>query len=81
MIFTTNGFQSGATKYAVEHGIALITVIDGKYTFITKSLNSENFAPPPCANIPKFVGVYINRNSTSYLEKKYLTPLEEFLFN
>lgn len=81
MIFTTSGFQSDAIKYAEEHGIALITVIEGKYTYITKSPTSENFAPPPWANIPKFVGVFINESRTSYLEKKYLSPLEEFLFH
>ncbi len=81
MIFTTSGFQSGAIKYAEEHGIALVTVIEGRYTYVTKSHNSETYPPPDWVKIPKFVGVYSYGNRTAYLESKYLTPLEEFLFN
>ncbi len=34
---TTSYFQTGAIKYASEHGIALISVIDGKLTYQARS--------------------------------------------
>ncbi|MDP5139107.1 MAG: restriction endonuclease, partial [Spirosomaceae bacterium] len=80
MVFATSGFQSGAVKYANTHGIALIKVIEGKYTYYTKSQDSENFQPPPWADIPKFVGEYKNGKSIAYLQPGYLEPLDEFLF-
>ena len=80
MIFATSGFQKGAIQYATEHGIALIRVIEGRFTYVTKSLGSQNFEPPPWADIPKFVGEYKRENSTTYLQTDYLDALEEFLF-
>lgn len=80
MIFSTSGFQKGAVKYASDHGIALIRIIEGRYTYITKSQGSQNFEPPPWAEIPKFVGEYKTGNSTTYLRTDYLDALDEFLF-
>lgn len=80
MVFATSGFQSGAVKYAKEHGIALVRVIEGKYTYFTKSQDSHNFEPPPWADIPRFIGEYENENSIAYLQPNYLEPLDEFLF-
>lgn len=80
LIFTTTGFQEGAIKFAKEHGIALIRVIEGKYTYFTKSTGSPNFQPPPWADIPKYVGEYTNEKYTSYLQEGHLEPLEEFIF-
>lgn len=36
---TTSSFQSGAIKYAKEHGIALISIVGGKLTYHTRSLD------------------------------------------
>lgn len=80
MIFSTSGFQEGAVLYAKEHGIALVRVIDSKYTFETKSLSSKNFAPPSWLNRPKYVGEYKIGNTTSYLQKGYIEDLKDFLF-
>lgn len=80
MIFSTSGFQDGAFKYANEHGIALIRVIEGKYTYFTKGADSPNFEPPPWADIPKYVGEFIDRNIITYLQKGYMESLDEFLF-
>lgn len=55
MIFATSGFQSGAISYALEHGIALITVVEGKSTYHTRSMDGPA-EPPPWANIPDYVG-------------------------
>ncbi|SMO33596.1 restriction endonuclease [Solitalea koreensis] len=80
MIFSTSGFQEGAKLYASEHGIALVHVIEGRYTYSTKSKDSPNFAPPSWANAPKYVGAYEDGASICYLQKGYLEPLSEFLF-
>lgn len=80
LIFATAGFQEGAVKFAKEHGIALVRVIEGKYTYFTKSIDSPNLEPPPWADIPKFVGEYSNEKYLCYLQKGHLEPLEEFIF-
>jgi restriction system protein len=80
MIFSTSGFQDGANKYATEHGIALIRVIKGRFTYFTKSQDSPNFEPPPWADIPKYVGEFQEGNTICYLQKGYFDALKEFLF-
>jgi len=67
-------------KFANEHGIALIRIIEGKYTYFTKGVDSQNFEPPPWADIPKYVGEFIDNNSITYLQKGYMDSLDEFLF-
>lgn len=55
VLFSTSSFQSGALEYAKKHGIALVTVADGRTSWGTRMLGPE--APPPAwANIPKYVG-------------------------
>lgn len=51
---TTSSFQSGALKYATAHGIALISVIDSKLTYETRSFEQHEpvYYPP---DIPKYV--------------------------
>jgi restriction system protein len=80
MVFSTSGFQDGAKKYAIEHGIALVKVIEGRFTYFTKSQDSQNFEPPPWADIPKYVGEYQEGNTTCYLQNGYFDALKEFLF-
>jgi restriction system protein len=80
MIFSTSEFQDGAKKYAIERGIALIKVIEGRFTYITKSQDSQNFEPPSWVDIPKYVGEYEEGNSIYYLQNGYFDALKEFLF-
>jgi restriction system protein len=80
MIFSTNGFQEGAYEYANIHGIALIRVIEGRFTYYTKSQQSENFNPPSWFDIPKYVGEYKQGTVICNLSKGYFEPLQEFLF-
>lgn len=40
MLFTTTGFQSGAIKYAKEHGITLIRITEGSACYETRSAYS-----------------------------------------
>lgn len=81
MIFATSGFQTGAVEYAEAHGIALIRVIEGRFTYFTRSKDSPNFEPPLWANIPKYVGEYRRGNLFSHLQKNHLEPLRKFLFH
>ncbi len=81
IIFSTSNFQQGAHIFAEEHGIALIRVIEGRYTYFTKSLDSQQFNPPPWADIPKFVGEFKHGNSITNLQKGYFESLEEFIFD
>jgi len=81
MIFSTSSFQYGAYKFAYEHGIALIHVIEGRFTYMTKSTDSQNYNPPPWANIPKYVGQYTRGAATTFLQKGSFEDLEEFLFD
>jgi restriction system protein len=80
MIFSTSGFQKGAYKFAIEHGIALIRVIEGKYIYCTKGADSQNFAPPSEVNLPEYVGEFRDNNYISYLQKGYRILYIEFLF-
>ena len=58
MLFSTNGFQSGAIDYAAHHGIALIRVLEGALTWETRSVGPPT-PPPHWANIPPFVAQFI----------------------
>lgn len=80
MIFSTSEFQSGAYKFAEEHGIALIRVIEGRYTYATKSHGEQTYDPPPWADIPKYVGQYTRGATTTFLQDGYFEDLGEFLF-
>ena len=80
IIFSTSGFQEGAVTYASIHGIALVRVVEGRYTYFTKSFDPQHYSPPPWANIPKHVGEFRNGNSFSYLKIGHYEPLAEFLF-
>lgn len=55
MIFATSGFQRGALDFATEHGIATVTVQDGKTNYHTRSFGPD-VAPPPQVHISKFIG-------------------------
>lgn len=46
MIFSTGGFQSGALRYAKEHGIACVHVMDGKAVYGQKSIGNPVQLPP-----------------------------------
>lgn len=55
---TTSYYQSGALKYANEHGIALISVIDGKMQYETRgNYGSKKMEPPPWVNVKPYVMV------------------------
>lgn len=80
MIFSTSEFQSGAYKFAEEHGIALIRLIEERYTYRTKTYDEQTYEPPPWADIPKYVGQYTRGAMTTVLQEGYFEDLGEFLF-
>lgn len=55
MVFATAEFQSGAIEFAEKHRIALISVVDGKSTYQTRSVGPTP-EPPAWFSIPKYVG-------------------------
>jgi restriction system protein len=57
LLVATNGFQKGAIEYAKVHGVALVRIIEGAFTYETRSaFRSPPPSPPPWANIQPFVG-------------------------
>lgn len=81
ILFSTSKFQEGAREYALKHGIALVRVIEGRYTYFTKSAGEQQYNPPPWAKIPEYVGEYEYAKNAFYnLQPRYLEELATFLF-
>lgn len=57
MLFCNNGFQSGAVQYAAAHGIATISLQNGRYLYETRDLAGAQREPPPWVDIQPVVGV------------------------
>ena len=69
MLFSVSGFQSGALEYALAHGIATVQLADGATTWYTRDAGPP--APPRTwANIPRYVGWWINGASFSVLSSR-----------
>ncbi|MET4107894.1 restriction endonuclease [Hymenobacter sp. UYP22] len=87
IVFSTAGFQSGAVEFATSHGIALVHVIEGRFTYQVKSAEKEEYdSLPSWIEIPKYVGdfAYINRQGfegRSSIEIGHMDDLYSFLFN
>lgn len=86
ILCSTSPFQQGAIDFAKSHGIALVFVMDGKFTYETRSNEPQRYDPPPWANIPKYVGVYAhsyreNRFNVSNLSADYNEALINFVFD
>jgi hypothetical protein len=73
VILATAAFQSGAIEYAKVHGIALIEVTEGRFTYMARSADP----PPPMSReeaaerygLPTFVGMtveYVDPHSTQH---------------
>jgi restriction system protein len=82
ILFATSKFQSGCIEYAEKHGIALVRMIEGKYTYETKAFGDENFEPP--ADLSKYVGEYAyDKTENSYtvynIQEGWIDGLKEFI--
>ncbi|OZE13460.1 hypothetical protein CH249_01330 [Rhodococcus sp. 05-2255-3B1] len=72
VLISTAPFQKGAVAYATTHGIALVTVTEGRFTYETKSVEQ---APPLTREeaaqhfgLPTFVGhCYSQKNGTDFI--------------
>jgi restriction system protein len=52
IVVSSSGFQRGALNFAGGHGIALVQLVDGQMTYVTRSVNSKpRFVP----GLPEFV--------------------------
>ena len=74
IIFSSSKFQSGCIQYGEKHGIALVRLIEGKYTYETRSLNKDeqNIYYPP--DLEKYVGQYIYDLSEAGFTRYNLSP-------
>lgn len=59
VLFATTSFQKGAIDYAKVHGIALVQVVDGMHTYITKAADKPRVRPPW---VPKFAAFLMQRS-------------------
>lgn len=88
VIISTAPYQSGALEFAKKHGIALVTVTEGRFTFETKS----RIKPPPlsreaarCFGLPEFVGHHYGADtepgwtSITLMSPEYPDYVSEFL--
>ena len=75
IFITTSYYQSGALAYAKQHGIALISIVDGKYEYETRSVDCiDKFARPSwLENKPYIMAMQTQRTDTSvsvsYIDK------------
>ncbi len=56
ILFSTSGFQKGALEYATTHGIATVTVIEGKWLYETKAAGTRPVEPPPWVHFDDYAG-------------------------
>ena len=79
ILISTSGFQSGAVKYAKQHGIALFQIIDGSIMRIQASLSpNKTFRQEPKHTILMYD---LDMNFPAYQIDKDSKPLENFLNN
>ena len=57
MMFSTSGFQRGAIKFANSQGIALVTFVDGKFTYETRHQGPTQ-DPPSWVDLPNYAGLF-----------------------
>lgn len=86
MIFSTSGFQLGAIEFATQHGIALVRLKEGKFSYETKSQDHTVTEIPDWVDLPDYIGVYMHniedtKCSISNLQVGYMTSLTDFIYN
>ena len=82
MLFSTSGFQRGALEYAAKRGIATVTFIDGRSTYITRSADKPP-EPPAWLNLPKYSGWHLALKDgtvhSSLVSSEHLESFEEWV--
>lgn len=79
MLFATTGFQSGAIKYAKEHGIALIRITEGNACYEARS--AEPVKPPSFLDFPDFMGWRIEANVNESISIKAIELEKEDIYD
>lgn len=72
ILISTSGFQSGATEYAKQHGIALIQIFDKNVMHIQNSIN-----PKQNDLLDEIINEFINQ-SPPYYAYQWSTRLNDF---
>ena len=80
MMFSTSGFQSGASEFAGAHGIALVEFVDGRSSFVRKSFDHDGPIPweRMPSYVPRIVGWLHNGNSRSLVTPEHSDALRAF---
>jgi restriction system protein len=82
MLFSTSGFQLGAVNYAKTRGIATVTVIDGRWLFETRTIESSS-APPPWIRFGRFAGLRLcptgKGMTVQTIDSDHTEPLSKWL--
>jgi len=71
IMYATSGFQSGAVEYAQPRGIGLVQLVDGRTTYLTRSLGPKPILPP---GFPVFAGWLITRSPDGCEERALVAP-------
>lgn len=61
MMFSTAGFQQGAIEFAESRRIALVTFVDGKFNYETRSIRTNQEASG-WVDFPRYGGVFLTMN-------------------
>jgi len=77
ILFATTSFQSGAIKYATEHGIALVSIVDGDANYETRSAYPT--PKPTWMDFPKYMGWSYQENDNGNVSVKAVQFDENFL--
>ena len=77
ILFATTGFQSGAIKYATEHGIALVSLVDGDANYETRSVYPT--PKPTWIDFPKYMGWSYKENENGSVSVRAVQLNENFL--
>jgi Restriction endonuclease len=81
VLFSTTPFQSGAIEYARAHGIALVHVTEGRFTFETRSAGHTPVLSREDARqfgLPTFVGHHYAQNEDGNLTMTLVTGYPEY---
>ncbi len=80
IVFSTSGFQSGASEYAAAHGIALVELVDGRASYVNKSFGD---APVPWGKVTDYISPIVgwlhDGNRRSLVDSDHMTALASAL--
>jgi restriction system protein len=85
MLFSSSGFTYDAYNYAKNNGIALIKIVEGKYTYNLRSFAAPNFVMPDWVDTPEFAGEFkhvcqrTNKDTMAFIQEEYMEPLLDFI--